>query len=80
MVKVMVNRVIVGGPISSPEPTIAIGVGTTDDGTVEVVFVGDWRPMMRLGDAVGASSEPIETEVEDHQILEIREIAKGQEE
>jgi hypothetical protein len=79
VVKVMVNRVLVGGVVGEPAPTIAIGFGTTDDGTVEVAFAGDWRPMMELGEAVAASAEPIETEIEDWQVLAIREIAKGQE-
>lgn len=76
----MVDRVVVGGVLGAPEPTIAIGFGTTDDGTVAVMFVGEWRAMMELGDAVGASSEPIETEVADWQVVDVREIAKGQEE
>jgi hypothetical protein len=79
-VKVMVDRVLIGGTTADPYPTIGIGFGTTDDGTVQVAFAGDVRLMVALGDAVAASAEPIEVEVEDWQVLGVREIPKDPEE
>jgi acylphosphatase len=76
----MVTRVVVGGFLTDPEPTIAIGFGTTDDGTVAVAWSGEWRAMMELGEAMRAGTEPIFAEVEDWQVLAIHEIAEGQEE
>lgn len=54
--------------------TIGFGEGTTDDGRT-VRFVGDHRPMLDIGMALGHSDEPIEVELEDWQIQSVTEAA-----
>lgn len=80
MADLVVKQVFIGGPVDAAEPTIAIGFGTTDDGTVEVAFDfnGEWRPMMELGNLLGAGLGPV-MDLADVRVLGVREIAKGEE-
>lgn len=55
--------------------TIGYGIGIpTNDPTKRVIFAGDWRAMVGLGEAMVASDDVIELEVPEHAILEIREL------
>lgn len=76
--KVLVERVLVGGFAGDPMPTLAIGWGTTDDGTVMVAFAGDVRVMVELGEAMQAAGEPQWADVEDWQVLGVREVGSGE--
>lgn len=49
--------------------TVGLGFGTTDDGTVEVIFAGDHRLMEHLREAVAAGFEPIVADVPEWAIL-----------
>lgn len=53
--------------------TIGFGMGTTDGGTVEVLFGGDHRAMQELGEAIAESPEPIEVDIPDWAVLAFRE-------
>ena len=48
--------------------TVGIAYGIDAKGN-RVRFVGDHRPMRRLGEAVQQSKEPIEVDTEDWQVL-----------
>ncbi|MEA2677180.1 MAG: hypothetical protein QOJ81_1321 [Chloroflexota bacterium] len=76
--KVVVTRVLFGGVVGQPEPSIAVGFGTTDNGTVGVAFAGEIRPMVEVADAL-ASHSPVVVEVEDWQVLFVTELAKDSE-
>jgi hypothetical protein len=74
MVKVMVEEVAIAAG-----STIGIARGKADDGTVEVTFAGPWREMESLGWAMVAHGEPLPVDVEDWQVLDVREMPKGSE-
>jgi hypothetical protein len=61
---IKVERVIV-----PPMSTVGLGFGTTDDGTVGVIFAGDHRLMRELGDAIVAGETPIVADVPEWAIL-----------
>ena len=54
--------------------TVGLGFGTTDDGTVEIIFAGDHRLMSELRDAVAAGFEPIVADVPEWAILARHEV------
>lgn len=64
MPDIKVERVFV-----PPGSTVGIAYGSTDDGTVEVIFAGDHRLMRDLGVAVAAGFEPIVADVPEWAIL-----------
>lgn len=53
--------------------TIGFGFGTTDDGTVEVIFAGDHGAMRTLGEAIAESPEPIPVDIPEWAVLALRE-------
>lgn len=53
--------------------TIGYGFGTTDDGTVEVIFTGDHRAMRALGEMIAELEAPIPAEVPDWAVIAMRE-------
>lgn len=52
-----------------PMSTVGLGFGTTDDGTVAVIFAGDHRLMREIGEAIAAGEEPIVADVPEWAIL-----------
>lgn len=69
MPDVTVQRVMV--PQGS---TVGFGLGTTDDGSVEVIFAGDHRLMSELRNAVAAGFEPVVADVPEWAILARHEL------
>lgn len=64
MPDVKVERVVI-----PPMSTVGLGFGTTDDGTVAVIFAGDHRLMRDLGEAIANGFEPIVADVPEWAIL-----------
>jgi hypothetical protein len=58
--------------------SIGYGYGYNDSGEY-IQFAGDHRPMRGLGEALRRSREPIEAEIEDWQIIRVRESCKPSE-
>lgn len=56
--------------------TIGHGWGITDDGTVEVQFVGDHRPMRYIGEAI-AEGHMVLVDVPEHAVVAVREVPQS---
>lgn len=66
--KVMVEEIIV--PAGS---SLGFGRGTTDDGSVEVIFAGDHRAMRDLAMSLIDVPPPAEVEVPESAVIAMRE-------
>ena len=72
--KVRVTRIWLGGDADADAPEVALGEGLVDDGTVLVLFTEEPAPMMAAVAESLRSGKAIEWEVEDWQVLGVKEL------
>lgn len=72
--KVRVSRIFFGGSADADEPEFALGEGLVDDGTVLVLFTEEVAPMMAAVAESLRNGNAIEWEVEDWQVLGVKEL------